>query len=342
MKILLKMFALLLVIVLLGLGYGYWWFLQWQSTPLDFKEGEVITIEPGDTLGRLSSKLEASGKIVDARLLTAFATYRNKTRINVGEYPITESLTPDKLLDLLQSDKTVNYSVTLVEGKTFRDYLKKLHASPKLEKTLTDMTDAEIISELGLPIAHLEGWFYPDTYRYISNSTDKDILRRAYKKMSVVLDDSWALRQKDLPYKTPYEALIMASIVEKETGVPRERPDIAGVFIRRLRIGMRLQTDPTIIYGLGDRYEGNITRAHLRKPTPYNTYLIDGLPPTPIANPGTKAIVAALNPAEGKTLYFVAKGDGSHYFSKNLKEHNSAVRRYQLKRREDYRSSPGS
>lgn len=342
LRVIIKLFILLVLLIALALGYGYWWFAQWQKTPLNINQGDIITIQPGDNLSRLALRLEQAGQIEHAKLLTAYAKYKSKTQINVGEYPVTQTLTPDSLLDLLQSDNIVDYSVTLVEGKTFRDYLKKLHSQPKLTATLKNKSDLEIIAELGLTIDHLEGWFYPDTYQYISSSTDKDILLRAHKKMQQVLMDAWSNRAENLPYQSPYEALIMASIVEKETGVPRERPDIAGVFVRRMNIGMRLQTDPTIIYGLGDQYQGNITRAHLRQPTPYNTYIIDGLPPTPIANPGGEAVKAALNPADGKTLYFVAKGDGSHHFSKTLREHNNAVRRYQLQRRENYRSSPGS
>mgnify|MGYP000117690741 FL=1 len=202
------------------------------------------------------------------------------------------------------------------------------------------LSNQEIEKLLGLEAtSHLEGQFYPDTYNFHKGDSDLDILKRAHNRLKTILGEEWAARQKDLPLESAYEALILASIIEKETGVPEERPEIAGVFVRRLQKKMRLQTDPTVIYGLGDNYQGNITRKHLRQDTIYNTYRISGLPPTPIALVGRAAIHAALNPKPGKSLYFVAKGDGSHYFSATLEEHNKAVRKFQLKRRSDYRSS---
>ena len=185
-----------------------------------------------------------------------------------------------------------------------------------------------------------EGRFFPDTYRFVRGMTDVELLQQAYMRLDEVLAKEWAERSTDLPYRDPYQALIMASLVEKETGIPQERGQIAGVFVRRMRLGMMLQTDPTVIYGMGERYNGKITRADLREPTPYNTYTMTGLPPTPIAMVGREAIHAALNPSNGTSLYFVARGDGSHVFSDDLDDHNSAVREFQLKRRSDYRSSP--
>jgi UPF0755 protein len=185
-----------------------------------------------------------------------------------------------------------------------------------------------------------EGRFFPDTYRFVRGVSDVELLKKAFDRLDEVLAKEWENRSADAPYSEPYQALIMASLVEKETGVPQERGQIAGVFVRRMALGMQLQTDPTVIYGLGDRYTGKLTRAHLKEPTPYNTYVIPGLPPTPIAMVGREAIHAALNPVEGNSLYFVARGDGSHVFSDDLDAHNSAVREFQLKRRADYRSSP--
>jgi UPF0755 protein len=185
-----------------------------------------------------------------------------------------------------------------------------------------------------------EGRFFPDTYRFVRGMTDVELLKKAYDRLDEVLAKEWSQRAADVPYTEPYQALIMASLVEKETGVPQERGQIAGVFVRRMEMGMLLQTDPTVIYGLGDRYNGKLTRAHLKEPTPYNTYVISGLPPTPIAMVGREAIHAALNPVAGNSLYFVARGDGSHVFSDDLDAHNNAVREFQIKRRADYRSSP--
>lgn len=196
------------------------------------------------------------------------------------------------------------------------------------------------MAKIGHPDVFPEGRFFPDTYRYVRGMTDAELLKQAYNRLEEVLDEEWQARSSEAPYSNPYQALIMASMVEKETGVPQERGQIAGVFVRRLKLGMQLQTDPTVIYGMGERYNGKLTRANLREPTPYNTYVIAGMPPTPISLVGREAIHAALNPVAGSSLYFVAKGDGSHVFSDDLDAHNSAVRDYQLKRRADYRSSP--
>ncbi len=313
----------------------------WINAPLNLSEDQIIKVNKGDTLTKVAGKLEQEGVLSSARLLTLYARVSKKTKLEVGEYLLLKQSNPQALLELLQSGDVISYSVTLVEGKTFKDFLQALHRKDNIIATLKDKTHSEIIKSLGLSIAHPEGWFFPDTYQYTSGVSDKDILLQAYNKMAATLDDEWNKKAKNLPYKNAYEALIMASIVEKETGVAYERPEIAGVFVRRLRKGMRLQTDPTIIYGLGDSYKGNIRRKHLRQKTAYNTYVIDGLPPTPIAMPGREAINAALNPKAGKTLYFVAKGDGSHYFSKSLREHNNAVQEYQIRKRaKNYQSAP--
>jgi UPF0755 protein len=254
------------------------------------------------------------------------------TRIKAGEYEVPAGTTPPALLDLLISGKVIQRAVTLVEGWTFRQVLAALSEDTRLVKELGKAAPGDVMERLGRSGQHPEGRFFPDTYNFTKGTTDLDILRRAYERMEQVLAQEWEQRREDLPLATPEEAVILASIVEKETGLASERPAIAGVFIRRLELGMKLQTDPTVIYGLGDAFDGNLTRAHLRGDTPYNTYVHPGLPPTPIALPGRQAIHAVLHPEDGDSLYFVAKGDGSHHFSTNLAEHNRAVRQYQLGR----------
>jgi UPF0755 protein len=249
-------------------------------------------------------------------------------------------MTVEGLIGLWKRGEMVQYSLTLVEGWNFHQVRAALAREEKIDQTLSGLSDSQVMDKLGHPGIFPEGRFFPDTYRFVRGMTDVDLLKLAYDRLDDVLAKEWAQRAEDLPYSGPYEALIMASLVEKETGVPQERGQIAGVFVRRMAIGMLLQTDPTVIYGLGDRYSGRLTRAHLKEATPYNTYVIAGLPPTPIAMVGREAIHAALNPVAGTSLYFVARGDGSHVFSDDLDAHNNAVREFQLKRRADYRSSP--
>lgn len=315
---------------------------QWLKSPVNIDEDTVITIKKGDTLSQLARNLAAENIIPSADALIIYARLTQQTTIKVGEYVLPVGSNHQALLTLLQSEDVIRYSVTLVEGKTFDDFVRALQRNPTLIHTIDLKKDyAEILKVLNLALDHPEGWFFPDTYQFVRGMSDADILRQAHQRMKKVLDEQWQKRSKNLPYKNAYEALIMASIIEKETGVPYERSEIAGVFVRRLNKGMRLQTDPTIIYGLGREYKGNIRRKHLRQKTPYNTYVIDGLPPTPIAMPGREAIYAALHPKPGKSLFFVAKGDGSHQFSETLVQHNRAVRKYQIEqRREQYRSSP--
>ena len=253
-------------------------------------------------------------------------------QLKAGEYLLPVGLTPKKFLLLLSSGITRQHSITFPEGWTFKQIRQALVADKNLKQTLTELNDIDILQKLGSDYTHPEGLFFPDTYHFAKHSTDLAILQQAYQKMQQVLSEQWANKAEGLPIKTPYEALILASIVEKETGVSSERPAIAGVFIRRLNKGMRLQTDPTVIYGMGDSYQGNIRKKDLQTLTTYNTYKIDGLPPTPIAMPGVEAINAVLHPAKGKSLYFVANGDGSHNFSATLAEHNRAVQAYLRKR----------
>ncbi len=329
---------LLGLLLLVGALLGGWYYLQYQDfalRPLHLPDnGLDLTVEPGTSLGRLARRLEARGVIDNALFLKLLARQRGQAnRIQAGEYHIIAGATPAQLLDQLVSGRVTNYHFTIIEGWRFRDLLEHLAADPVLEHRLKDLDAADVMRRIGHPGEHPEGRFLPETYAFPRGLADTALLKRAHDEMARFLARAWEQRDKALPYKNPYEALIMASIIEKETGKASERAQIAGVFVRRLRKGMKLQTDPTVIYGMGDRYHGNIRRRDLRRDTPYNTYTRAGLPPTPICLPGKDAILAALHPAPGKALYFVARGDGSHQFSATLKEHNRAVRKYQLKRR---------
>lgn len=259
-------------------------------------------------------------------------------QIKTGVYEFHGSYTAYKVIEILTKGKVVQHQITLVEGLTFRQWLMQMAEVPLIQATLKPQEAAiqawfqPLAERYQLPIPHPEGWFFPDTYQYTANDSDAAILERALKKMVATLSEQWAQRADGLPYQTPYEALIMGSIIEKETGVAAERPRIASVFVNRLNKKMRLQTDPTVIYGIGETFDGNITRQHLKQKTPYNTYVIKGLPPTPIAMVSLASLHAALHPAEDPALYFVSKGDGTHQFSETLQAHNKAVRQFQLKK----------
>ena len=329
--------ALWLLTMLLIVSYYAW---TWLQSPLNIPENrQIFTVATGQSVTSLANKLDDYEIIRWKKLWIYYARFAELTNVKTGEYVLLHDETPVSLLKKFNQGKVIQYQLTLIEGKTFKDFVHVLEGHNKLVHLLNPETAAQQLAEYGIPIDHPEGWFYPDTYSYISGDSDVDVLSRAYNTMRVTLQEEWENRADNLPYETPYEALIMASIVEKETGAAFERKKIAGVFVRRLQKNMRLQTDPTVIYGMGDRYQGNIRRKDLKEKTPYNTYVIKGLPPTPIANPGRAAIHAALNPEAGKELYFVAKGDGTHVFSETLEQHNQAVREYQLKRRKDYRST---
>ena len=254
----------------------------------------------------------------------------SESRLKAGEYLLKPGVTQRQLLEQFVAGKVVQHSLTLIEGWSFRQLMNEVSSNGTLVQTLANVDSKTVMTALAYPEVHPEGRFFPDTYHFPIGMTDIEFLRRAYVKMARVLEEEWQQREAGLPYKTSDEALIMASILEKETAVAEERAAIAGVFVRRLQKGMKLQTDPTVIYAMGDNYHGNIRRKDLKIDSPYNTYFYVGLPPTPISLPGVEAIHAALHPEDGETLYFVAKGDGSHYFSKTLKEHNRAVARYQL------------
>lgn len=307
---------------------------------LVLEEPTVISFEKGKPLSSFFTHLEKINAMHDSRWIMLIAKLTGQARLaKAGDYELTAQMNSFDVLDLLIKGKTVKYKITLVEGHTIKESLSRIASHPNLKQDLPASLD-ELMPYLQLE-GHPEGRFYPDTYLFDSNTRASEILIRAQIRLETVLAEEWQHREENLPYKDAYQALIMASIVEKETAVARERPQIAGVFVRRLQKNMRLETDPTVIYGLGDRYQGNIRRSHLKEKTAYNTYRMKGLPPTPIALVGREAIHAALHPAEGEELYFVAKGNGEHYFSSTLAEHNKAVREYQInKRKSDYRSTP--
>jgi UPF0755 protein len=330
-----------LVLAGLMLGASAWKIHSALVQPLNIAQEELLEVPKGTTPNRTFLRLEADGLIKDAFWLRVYWRFNlPKQPLHSGEYRMLPGMTVEGLIDLWKRGEMVQYSVTLVEGWNFHQVRAALAKEEKLDHTLEGLSDSQVMEKLGHAGLFPEGRFFPDTYRFVRGMTDVELLKTAYDRLDEVLAKEWNQRATDLPYSDPYQALIMASLVEKETGVPQERGQIAGVFVRRMAIGMLLQTDPTVIYGLGDRYSGKLTRAHLKEPTPYNTYVIAGLPPTPIAMVGREAIHAALNPVAGNSLYFVARGDGSHVFSDDLDAHNNAVREYQLKRRADYRSSP--
>lgn len=311
----------------------YWMdYREFANSPLQLPEqGLVYQLRPGTSVAALAGELVQQGVLDSPLYLRLLARQRGDAeRIKAGEYRIVAGTTPAQLMDQLVLGKVVQYSLTLIEGWSFAQVRAALANEPALKQTLNGKSAAEILAQLGASESHPEGLFLPDTYVFIRGDSDINFLKRAYQAMKSYLAEEWNQRAEDLPLETPYQALILASIIEKETGKEEERPAIAGVFVRRLKRGMKLQTDPTVIYGLGDAFDGNLRRRDLRRDTPYNTYTRKGLPPTPIALPGREAVQAALHPQDGKSLYFVARGDGSHAFSSTLNEHNRAVRKYQL------------
>lgn len=319
-----------------------WLYVQdWLKAPLDIPEkGYVYELKTGHSLGHLANDLGSAGVLNHPRLLRLYARINNANKVHAGEYFFPKGTTPKSLLQKLIKGDVILYQVTFVEGWTAKQALAALEKMDVVQHQLAGKNPAEQLALLGLPVSDLEGWIFPDTYSFSRNTPDVEIVQKAYRRMRTLLDAEWEKRAPNLPYKNTYEALIMASIVERETGHHSERDQIAGVFVRRLQQGMKLQTDPTVIYGMGDNYKGRITRKNLEEPTAYNTYVIPGLPPTPIALPSVASIKAVLNPAPGRALYFVAKGDGTSEFSDSLEQHNQAVRRYQLNRRSDYRAAP--
>ncbi|MES2502081.1 MAG: endolytic transglycosylase MltG [Pseudomonadota bacterium] len=311
------------------------WLFQYARTSLKLSpQAQEISIQPKSGLRSIANQLTEQKVLGSPWPFIVLAKILQKEQnLKAGDYTLNKNITPYQLLLSLNHGKATQGSITFIEGKTFKQMREKIAKNDAIKNTTQKLSDAKIMQLVGKGETHAEGLFFPDTFYFDRGTLDTILLKRAYDSMQVKLNQAWNNRAPNLPYKNSYEALIMASIVEKETGKASERPMIAGVFLNRLRIGMRLQTDPTVIYGMGDKYDGNIRRKDLQTDTIYNTYTRSGLPPTPIAMPGLASIEAALHPEQTKALYFVGKGDGSHAFSNSLVEHNRAVSKYQLKQK---------
>ncbi len=323
-----------LLLCLMGALFLVAWLTYYAISPLKLQpSSQEITIQPKSGLRSIANQLVAQGVLREPWRFVLIAKILNKEQyLQAGNYTLNKNVSPYQLLLSLNHGKTTQGSVTFIEGRTFMQMREKLTKNDAVKQSIADLSDPEILKLVGSSHKIAEGLFFPDTFYFDRNTSDVALLQISYDAMQSKLEKAWQNRDQNLPYQNSYQALIMASIIEKETGKASERPMIAGVFVNRLRLGMRLQTDPTVIYGMGARYDGNIRKKDLMTDTSYNTYTRDGLPPTPIAMPGLAAIKAALHPEKTKALYFVGKGDGSHVFSNNLDEHNRAVARYQLKK----------
>ena len=335
-----KFFVFLLILLLILGGVGFWGYqklTEFVHTPVNVTQDQLLTIERGTTGSKLAALLEQEKILEHADLLPWLLKLQPQlNKVKAGTYSLTGVKTLQDLLDMLNSGKEAQFSVKFIEGKTFKEWRKNLENAPHLKQTLQGKTDKEIMALLDIPAVakavyewnNMDGWLYPDTYNYTPNSTDLELLKRSTTRLQKALDKAWSERDENLPLADPYQMLILASIVEKETGIAAERPQVASVFINRLRANMKLQTDPTVIYGMGESYTGNIRKKDLETITPYNTYMIEGLPPTPIAMVSESALQAVAHPAKTDFYYFVADGNGGHKFTRNLNEHNKAVQEY--------------
>ena len=335
-----KFFIFLLILLLILGGVGFWGYQKLTSfvhTPVNVTQDQLLTIERGTTGSKLAALLEQENILEHADLLPWLLKLQPQlNKVKAGTYSLTGVKTLQDLLDMINSGKEAQFSVKFIEGKTFKEWRKNLENAPHLKQTLQGKTDKEIMALLDIPAVakavyewnNMEGWLYPDTYNYTPNSTDLELLKRSTTRLQKALDKAWNERDENLPLADPYQMLILASIVEKETGIAAERPQVASVFINRLKANMKLQTDPTVIYGMGESYTGNIRKKDLETITPYNTYMIEGLPPTPIAMVSESALQAVAHPAKTDFYYFVADGSGGHKFTRNLNEHNKAVQEY--------------
>ena len=327
MRSFLKFFLLLSILLAAFAGAAVWW----ANSPIALREATVdFRITPKSTLRSAATQMQEAGIGINADLLALLARWHGvATGIKAGSYSVKQGITPVELLTKLARGDVSQGEALLVEGWTFRQWRARLEQHPDLKHEMQGLSEAEIAARLGIDGGKIEGWLLPDTYLFDKQSSDLELLARAHRATRKKLELAWNERDANLPYKTPYEALIMASIVEKETGRSDDRAQVAAVFVNRLRKGMLLQTDPTVIYGLGETFDGNLRKRDLQNDTPYNTYTRGGLPPTPIAMPGLASIQAAMHPAANDMLYFVARGDGNSHFSRTLDEHNKAVSKYQ-------------
>ena len=335
-----KFFVFLLILLLILSGVGFWGYqklTEFVHTPVNATKDQLLTIDRGTTGSKLAALLEQEKILEHADLLPWLLKLQPQlNKVKAGTYSLTGVKTLQDLLDMINSGKEAQFSVKFIEGKTFKEWRKNLENAPHLKQTLQGKSDKEIMALLDIPAVakavyewnNMDGWLYPDTYNYTPNSTDLELLKRSTTRLQKALDKAWNERDENLPLADPYQMLILASIVEKETGVAAERPQVASVFINRLKANMKLQTDPTVIYGMGESYTGNIRKKDLEAITPYNTYMIEGLPPTPIAMVSESALQAVAHPAKTDFYYFVADGSGGHKFTRNLNEHNKAVQEY--------------
>ena len=335
-----KFFVFLLILLFILSGVGFWGYqklTEFVHTPVNATQDQLLTIDRGTTGSKLAVLLEQEKILEHADLLPWLLKLQPQlNKVKAGTYSLTGVKTVQDLLDMINSGKEAQFSVKFIEGKTFKEWRKNLENAPHLKQTLQGKSDKEIMALLDIPAVakavyewnNMDGWLYPDTYNYTPNSTDLELLKRSTTRLQKALDKAWNERDENLPLADPYQMLILASIVEKETGVAAERQQVASVFINRLKANMKLQTDPTVIYGMGESYTGNIRKKDLETITPYNTYMIEGLPPTPIAMVSESALQAVAHPAKTDFYYFVADGSGGHKFTRNLNEHNKAVQEY--------------
>lgn len=322
---------ILVLLVLLGgaAAGGHYWLQQQFFAPGPAKAPVRIQVDPGTPVRGVLAQLARQGTLANVRAVELYLrVHGRRPNVHFGMYEIPAQASPAQILEMFEQGRVVLEQLTVVEGSTFAEFRRELDEHAAVTHTLTGKTPEQVMTALGHPGEPPEGRFFPDTYRFAAKTKDSEILALAYNAMQKLIETSWPQHSPDLPFDTPYQALILASIVEKETGIPAERSRVAGVFVSRLRKGMRLQADPTVIYGLGDSYDGDIRTRDLVTDTPYNSYTRAGLPPTPISLPGRESVLAAMHPVDNGELYFVATGSGGHHFSRTLEEHNEAVKEY--------------